>query len=334
MVNPANPVRTLFDRLAQTGIDRTYLRTTVLPDWWEDEIALNPAGYAQLMTLLSRCLSIDLPTLKASKGIISYKDSGPARFKKSSGVKEERLAWPKRLSVRALEIACAAFEEPVSSIPESASTIRQTILDRAPLVSLDTLLDYCWDVGIPVLHVSGFPEKTRKMDGLSARINGRPAIVISKNFKYSAWLLFILAHELGHIARGHLERNDVLVDDRVKEDNLNPDIEELEANRFAKEILTGSPNKQYVSKHNLTALNLATVAKEICNRDRIDPGAVALNYAFGKGCWPVGMSALQILEPDANPAEAIRSKFIQRLNWNRLPEDTAEFLRRMTGTNN
>src|SRR5215471_1128165 len=55
-----------------------------------------------------------------------------------------------------------------------------------------------------------------------------------KNAKHSAWLLFILAHVLGHILRGHVTRDGVLVDQEVDRTSAT-DAEERAANAFALE---------------------------------------------------------------------------------------------------
>ena len=52
------------------------------------------------------------------------------------------------------------------------------------------------------------------MDGLASVRSGHYAVVLSKHAKHSAWLLFILTHELGHIVQGHVNKDGVLVDER------------------------------------------------------------------------------------------------------------------------
>src|SRR5215510_9769204 len=94
--------------------------------------------------------------------------------------------------------------------------IRQCILRaEAPWVNLASLVDYCWSVGLPVIHISAFPPKAKKMDRLAYARNGRSAIVLCKNTHQSAYLSFILAHEIGHIIRGHINSDGVLIDEQV-----------------------------------------------------------------------------------------------------------------------
>jgi hypothetical protein len=40
------------------------------------------------------------------------------------------------------------------------------------------------------------------------RIEGRPVIVLSDNHKSTAWIAFLLAHEIGHIGQGKARQID------------------------------------------------------------------------------------------------------------------------------
>ena len=64
-------------------------------------------------------------------------------------------------------------------------------------------------------------------------------IVLCRHTKHAAWLLFILAHELGHLALDHVPNEGVLIDEGL--DKNSTDAEEQQANAFAIELLTGRP---------------------------------------------------------------------------------------------
>lgn len=59
MVLP-NAIKRLYSRVGQVGLTRAFVTRTAFPHWWDDEIANNPAGYAQGLMLLSRHLGLDL----------------------------------------------------------------------------------------------------------------------------------------------------------------------------------------------------------------------------------------------------------------------------------
>jgi hypothetical protein len=327
-----NPISKLYQRLSQAGLTRQYVRSTALPSWWEDEIASNPAGYAQGLLLLARHLGLDLKTLQDDTAAVRLRDFGVCKYKKQDKVSEDELAMCRTLATRAAQLAAEAAADAYQPLPGCAADIRQAILDRgASWVGLPELLDYCWSIGIPVLHLDHFPKNARRPDGFAARINGRPVIVLCVRKKQPAWQSFILAHELGHIACGHIADDGTLLDDRVEE--ASQDEEEREANTFAGELLTGGPSRRFRAAGRWpNAVELAEDAARIGRQQMIDPGHLILNYAYSMGAdfYPVANAALTRLNPHADAIGEIRSVMADQLDWSRLPDDSSEFLMRVT----
>lgn len=322
----------LYGRLSRAGLTRQYVRSTVLPSWWDDDIASNPAGYAQGLLLLSRHLGLDLSSLQDETAPVRLREFGSCKYKKREEVSEDELALCRMMAIRTAQLAAEAMQLPSRAPSGSPAEIRQAILDTgARWVGLPELLDYCWSVGIPVLHLDHFPKNARRPDGFAARVNGRPVIILCVRKKQPAWQLFILAHELGHIACGHIGEDGALLDDRVDQDSS--DAEEIEANRFALELLTGSPARRFrASGRWPNARELTDEARQIGRLQMIDPGHVLLNYAHAMGpdFFAVANAALARLEPHADAIKVIRATLADRLDWSRLPEDSSEFLMRVT----
>jgi len=331
-LNEANPIKKLYSRLSEVGLTRAFVKKTALPSWWNDEVATNPSGYAQGLLLLSRHLGLDLASLQAENEPIRLRDFGTCKFKKRSDVSEDDLALARVLATRAAQLAAFAVSTPAVAIPVNPGEIRQQILgDDAPWIGLDELLRYCWSSGLPVLHLDHFPKSAKRPDGFAARVHGRPVIVLCRHAKYSAWLLFILAHELGHLALGHVPDEGTLIDQGLDENST--DLEEQQANAFALELLTGRSERRFIAADRWpNAAGLAKSALEIGRKAMIDPGHVALNYAHSMGTafFPVGNAALKLLEPDANAVAKVRANMAGNLDWSRLPEDSSEFLMRVT----
>jgi hypothetical protein len=328
----ANPMSQLYGRLRRVGLTKPYVRDLAFPTWWDDEIASNPAGYAQGLLFLSRHLGLDLKSLQDSSAPVRLRDFGQCKFKKRDDVSEDELAMCRMMATRIAQLAAEAVENPPGDLPANPAEIRQTILDNgAPWVGLTELLDYCWSLGIPVLHLDHFPKNFRRPDGFAARVKGRPVIVLCVRKKHPAWQLFILAHEIGHIALGHLVGDGTIIDDKVSEDSQ--DGEEIEANTFATELLTGSSIGRFRALGRWpNAQALADDASQIGRQKMIDPGHIVLNYAYSMGTdfFAVGNAALTLLEPNADAVKTIRAKLAERLDWSRLPDETCEFLMRVT----
>ena len=73
-----SPMTQLYSRLDSVGFPRKYLREIVLPGWWDDEIAHNPAGYTEGLMLLSRNLGLDLASMQNEAVLVDLRNLGPS----------------------------------------------------------------------------------------------------------------------------------------------------------------------------------------------------------------------------------------------------------------
>jgi len=322
-------VRSLYERLEQAGLDRKFVRKVLLPDWWDDAIAQHPTGYAEARLRIARALGVSLSQLDSGDLLKSALDETRLRCKTRRGTEPYSIRWTIALAKRAAELATRAMPKPYEPLPETASQIRNAILQKHPWVCLDNLLAYCWQHGIPVIPLKSKPRRSKRVDGLIVRVGERPVIVLACGYRYSARLLFIVAHELGHWVCGHLSDQPIFAEESIAREAENH--EEAEANWFAVELLTGKPDSAYWTPRFLTASQLSEGARKAGARDRVDPGVVALNYAWNQGTWEVGMGALKILEPEPKGMLLLQQRMLESLEWSRLHEEDAQLLLRLTG---
>jgi hypothetical protein len=326
--NP-NPAKKLFRALTAIGVREAYLRQVALPEWWDDEIADTPAGRDELHLILSRVLGLDAVSLRAGKP--RFLPQPVPKFKAAKGLDGEAVAMARQIAVHVARLVAAGVTNPVS-VPSSAAEARAAILKQRPWVDLEGLLDFCWQRGIGVVHVAKLPPNSKKMAALVASIGDRPVVVVADNHKATAWSLFILAHEIGHIVSGHVPVGALLVDAEI--DKVSRDHEEAEANRFAVELLTGDEKTRVMAVDRLPrAADLAASARRFGAERGIDPGHFVLNYAasMGDSFWGVANAALRLIEPDADAAALIRHKLHENLDWSKLPSTSAEFVLRVVG---
>ena len=322
-------LQSLYARLEQAGLDRKFIRETLLPDWWDDAIAEHPTGYAEARLRIARALGLSLHQLDSEDPLGEMLGETRLRCKTRRGTEPYSIRWTIALAKRAAELATRATPKPYEPLPETASQIRDAILQQHPWVSLGNLLAYCWQHGIPVIPLRAKPRKSKRMDGLIVRVGERPVIVLACGYRYSARLLFIVAHELGHWVCGHLSDQPIFAEESIAREAENH--EEAEANWFAVELLTGKPDSAYWTPRFLTASQLSEGARKAGARDRVDPGVVALNYAWNQGTWEVGMGALKILEPEPKGMLLLQQRMLESLEWSRLHEEDAQLLLRLTG---
>src|SRR5258708_28103259 len=134
-------MKDLYRRLREVGFTRSYItKVAELPSWWDDKLADNPAGYAQCLINLSRHLGLDFASLSDPTGPLRLKDFGVCKYKKRAGTANEELLVSRVIATRAAQLAGAAIETPYRCVPK-ACDLRQIILEKAPWVGLEHLLD-------------------------------------------------------------------------------------------------------------------------------------------------------------------------------------------------
>lgn len=328
MAKPNNPMSDLYRKLATFGLPKSYVRSTLLPSWWDDEAGLTPGGFSEALLHVSRSAGLDLSSLRdAAKPVQAI--SIPVRFKHNKATRDGELGLARTLACQVARMAAAAAPE-LKTFPSTAAGIRELLLEDRNWIDLEALVDFCWSVGIPVLHVTEFPPKTKRMQALAVNVEGRPVIVCTNNKRAPAWLLFDVAHELGHCVLGHVQPGAALVDELIDRESV--DADEVAANRFALELLSGMPGMRTTATTWPKAAVLAEEAMLLAVERQTDPGVIILNYAFSMGpdFFPVGNAALSHLTQQPDAPALLRRKMADALDWAKLPEDSSEFVAKMT----
>jgi hypothetical protein len=180
------------------------------------------------------------------------------------------------------------------------------------------------------------------MDGLVTRVEGRPVIVLNRDQPRSDWMLFVLAHECGHIGCGHLPEEDdsAVVDDDVaqKSPRTGPEAdEEAEANVYAETLLAESGVSLKMDSPIPRAEQLADTAIRFGRDHRVSPGHAVLNAARHMpqqpfNLMPLAMKALGSIDRNLNNAttrDTCVALAEANLDLRRLPPDSSGYLRRL-----
>jgi Zn-dependent peptidase ImmA (M78 family) len=318
------PMKDLYSRLGRIGIAKHFASKT-LPSWWDDEIALSPSGFQQAQLYFARTFNIELRSL-ASEGVPRFYPA-KHKFKLNRNVSEDEVSASANYATAIARLALLAIEQPYSPVSSDPNDLRKQILQKQPCVNLAGLLDHCASLGIPVIHIEKMPGK--KMAGLAIRIDGRYAIVLSKK-AHPAYLLFHLAHELGHIANGHLAQDGFLVDQKIGEGNRD-DADENEADAYAIRLLNGAEIK-YTAAPNLirNGKQLYQSAESKAKATGVDVGHIILNYGHGQGNFQIAAAALKFIPGLSDGNVVVNGAFFRALNSGRLSEDQLELLQHAT----
>lgn len=317
-----SPVSQLLKRLSQVGVGPVFARRA-FPAWWDDDVAATPAGFQQACLYLSRAFNVELSSLAAEGAQIQFRQA-QSKFKLSRAVSQQDVQISAQYVTAIARIALSAIDSQIPPPPDPEG-MRQACLVNHRSVDLDALLAWCVKSSIPVLHVSDLPGK--KMTGQVVRAGGKYAIVLTRQGCASE-MLFWLAHELGHIARGHLSSDGFVTDQSIG--SVNSDAEENEADSFAIRLLNGGPTAYRTGLYT-TAAELAQAAIAKGNSERIDPGHIVLNCAHHMKRFPLGKAALNFLPNQNNASEKINAVWFQSVDEDDLSGDERTILARACG---
>lgn len=322
-------IQHLYSALGKQGLTRRKL-AHILPEWWSPEIEATESGAQQAKLYLARALSLRIRPFSESPPRVEFDIPAEKRFKRSAKTTDSDIEVAIALARSASRIALSATAAPFTAPPPSASVIRQHILDQGhPWVGLTQLLDYCWSLGVPVLHLAT-KLLGKKMDGIAMSNRGRPSIVLS-NKRAHGFLLFHLAHELGHIALGHVNENSAIVDDDLSQSNAAAERDPLEqaADQFAIELLTGNANSRLVLRQWVKGPELARMAVQYGRDHQIDPTHVALNCAHSENSiFALCVSAVNEIANGPTDQQVITQRVNQYLSED-LNSDDEHLLRNL-----
>ncbi|PBQ22009.1 hypothetical protein CCL08_01690 [Pseudomonas congelans] len=316
-------MQSLYSALRQQGLPKNQVRS-LMPSWWHDDIADTAGGLQQAKFILARAFNLKLRSIAETPARIEFDLPEQRRFKLIKGTTAEDVTLAVALARSASKVTLANIDVPYTR-PGSASEIRAQILASGKRwVGLDELLAYCWSCGIPVIHLAT-PLMRRKMDGIAMSTKGRPTIVLSSK-KECGYLLFHLAHELGHIALGHLDDNGAIVDTEIAKSSSGKEPDEVDADNYALELLAGRSGAKLRLSRPMSAPSLAQVVSNYGVVNGIDPTHVVLNCAHNGNYWGLCTNTLKLLASEM-PDQKIVTSYLFRNLAEEIKEDSLELLR-------
>ena len=330
MTNESSRIR---QRLKRLGLSEAAIEAA-WPTWWSNDADYSPSARLELRFSLARKLGLDANSLVDEEGVPRFIWRDEARFKNLSGESElERSAISSfGRAVGSLIVAATPIGQ--NALSPSAIGIRKSILNSRPFVGLLDLLVLCWTAGIPVIHLRIFPWPRKRMAAMSVRVAGRSAVLLGKDSMYPPHVAFYLAHEIAHIALGHLPEETAIVDLESELPVIaSADKEEQEADEFALQLLTGRADPRVLptsSKYN--APGLADAVLRSAQSLQIEPGTLALCFGYSTGNWAVANTAMRFIYDSAKPVWAEVNKLaLRELAHEHIPSDSRPYLTAVLG---
>lgn len=328
----ATDAKYLRRELRRLGLSEPAI-TAAWPGWWSDDAENSASARAELRFSLARKLGLDPRSL--------LEDEAPrfvwhdeAKFKRLSTETDQERAAITSFGASIGRALIAGTSEGPSIEGISAEQLRSNIVPRQPFIRLVDLLALGWAIGVPIAYLKVFPLSAKRMCAMAVRVGNRYAVLLGKDAKYPAPIAYYLAHEIGHAALGHLKNETAVVDLRDPlEQGALADDEELAADRFALELLTGNPEFAVSTEtRNYTASQLAASVMQTARPLRVEPGTLALCFGHTTGQWRKANAAMRIIYSRGAPVwRAVNAIASQQLDWTAVAGDTAAFLRAVMG---
>lgn len=317
------PLKHLYSRLANAGFSRQYIQKYVLPQ----DLA-NDDAYEERIVFISTHLGITEASLHDESIPLAFNTSR-TRFFRGPEIAED-FDVGLHIAEGVVRVAIEAIDIHKSIYVPPADILRRNIIKGGnSWVSFQSLLDFCWNTGIPVLHIKKLPSNSKKLRGQAIEINGYPAIVLGQDFRFLARHIYAFAHEIGHLAQRHLGFIGLMPN--IEAEMRFNERTEMEAHRYAMELITGGLSIPPDNRHyrNVKDLVAATISRS--KEYQIDPGYLIVNRASTTNDWQEASIALNIIEGNVNAPEFINTEATKYLRWERISPVSRYFLQNITG---
>jgi hypothetical protein len=319
-----HPIKNLSCRLKH--IDKKLGKNIVnyLPDWWDDELKDSAGAVQQLQFSIARFANLEIETVLNKHAELRFRES-ECQYKMPSNKTQFELKTATALVNSLARTVAAINTREYTAFSDALSIRKEFFCHGRPCVDFKSLVHYCWTHGVPVLYIPQLPV-TKKMDAVVININNSPVIALTKKHKHESELLFLLAHEIGHIFYDHISCGQMIVDNRITESKTT-DTQEIEANAFAIALLTGEENTRFHSNgKKLSKKELAELADIKAKQCNIDAGHIILNWGHTTKDWSIAKAALNILYPSPDWEAYIRQEFINNIDESLAQGDSLDYL--------
>jgi hypothetical protein len=307
------------------------------PRWWSDDAEASASARAELRFSVARRLGLDPRSLLEDRDAPRFLWRDEARFKHMSGESEDERAGITSFGRALASMLLGASPKPAAElVGVPAGALRAEMLASGrPFITLVDLLSMCWALSVPVVHLRVFPWPQKRMAAMVVMVGARSAVLLGKDSSYPATIAFYLAHEIGHVALGHVGADRQIVDlEGDVPGGGEEDEEEREADAFALELLTGSPDPVVLPTGAGRAHGraLAHAARQSAEGLAVEPGTLALCFGHSTGDWRTANAALKLIYPDPRPVWSSVNLIARgQLELEELPADASDYVDAVLG---
>jgi len=316
----------LSRRLEDAGFSKSFVRTALLPEWWTRECQADAALLPQIEFGVARFLGVPLEVVRDPSQPLLVRDITTARLRHAKGAERTKMlpAMHASLSVAGAVVRNLRDVPPFAGLPLDARAWREELLlpHGSEAIGLRRLLLDLWQRGVPVVHLRSMPSP--KFRGMACLAEGRPVILLGWGGDELPPFLIDVAHEAGHIACGHITDGTVFLDESGEGEgerdagaesggDLELGQQEQEAIEHAAQLLYSLRRKGVLPDFD-DSEGLASMARRVGRRDRIDTGLLVRRWARQTGKDGMASAALRLLHQGRGARSLLRSQLAEHLD--------------------
>lgn len=322
-----NTFAAIMRRLSRSGFKKDFVRTAVLPDWWDDACAEERDLLPEIEIRVARFLDVRLAAVRDPSAVLAPTQYANAQLRRVRDVDRDRLAPAIHAALTIGAAVVRSLREPQrgpEAVPADALQWRQQLRPPDRPVALGHVVADLWTKGIPVVPLDVLPAP--RFQGIACVVEDRPVILLGHRHDEPGRVAFLIAHEAGHVAAGDCLQNQPVVDEEEVLDNT--DIE-VRADRFATLALVGQESPPAVE---------ATTFRELANRAAAlersagaDAGQTIFAWAARVGDYATATMAVQALYRGIGAKRLLRQYFDQHVDLDSASESDRALLRCVYG---
>ena len=318
----------LARRLSQAGFDRRFLRSAILPDWWDDECAADLELLPEIELRVARFLGHSVTLVRDPGEELPAPEYRGAQLRRVRDVDSDRLA-PAIHS--ALQIGGAVvrslrdYAPTGAALPVDGLEWRRELRTLDGAVTLDHILSDLWRRGIPVVPLEVLP--TPGFQGLACIVEDHPVILLGYRHEEPGRVAYFVAHEAAHIALGDCSPDRPVVD----EEDLIVDEAAIEqaADRYATRVLVGRDSIPPLEGRDYK--NLARHAVALETETGADASIILSAWAAETGDYPTATMAVKALYRGSGARDKLREYFDRHVDLESATETDRALLRCVYG---
>ena len=321
---------TLMQRLSRAGFKQPFVTKALMPDWWEESCAQDPDLLPEIEVRIARFLNTPLSVVRNVDVALKPPSHGDAQLRRVRDINRDRLgpAIHTAMQVGKAVIRNLRHSQSVELPPTDVLEWRRLLqADESGPVQLGSILNDLWVRGIPVVPLDELPAPS--FQGLACIVDEHPVIVLGHRYDEPGRVVFLVAHEAGHIAVGDCSPGMPVVDeDEAVQDNS---AMERAADRFATRLLVGNEAIAISEEEAMDAKGLAQQAADLENRIGADASSVIYAWAARTLDYATATMAVKALYRSSGARRQVRRLFDEYVDLDSAGESDRDLLRCVYG---